>query len=825
MIEGNSAGSGGGIYCYSKSSPEITNCTIERNSATISRYGGGGIYSDYDSSPTIMNCLITENTADRGGGIRFNSSSPTVMNCTITGNWGYYAAGGIYCYDTTPIISNCTISGNTTSHTNGGGIYCSISSPSITNCILWNDIPDEIFVSSGSPSVQYSDIQGGWEGEWNIDTDPLFVDPANDDLHLSILSPCIDMGTDVGVYNDIDGDPRPIGYGFDMGSDEVWLEIPVISIFPDYFDLITKFGEEVEDDTLSVFNAGTENLVFSAFSDEEPWLILTGDLGGVLTPGDSANVILQFDTADLEVGEYEETITITSNDSLRPSIDVPVNLFVYSLGPVISIFPDYFDLIAKLGEDMEDETLSVFNSGTEDLVFSVFSDDEQWLILGGDLEGALAPGDSATVVLQFDIADLEAGEFEDTITVTSNDSLQPSIDIPVNLLVFSPGVIHVPEDFSDIQSAIDAAIYGDTVLVADGTYSGSGNKNLNFKGYAITVLSENGSEMTIINCENDGRGFYFSSGEGVDSGLEGFTIKKGYASEGGGIYCYAYSSPIIKNSVIAGNMTSYYGGGIYCRWSSGPTITNCMIALNNAKDSGGGIRCYDGSSPAITNCTITGNTSRDAGGIWSSTSSPVISNCILWDDSPEEIYGSPSVTYSNVQGGFGGTGNIDLDPLFADPSDYNYYLTVLSPCVDAGTDSGVYDDLDGDARPFGDGFDMGADEYLPSGGLEVFLTNNPISVAQGSVLSFTAGALNSGSEDLSFDEVQLYISGPSWTWRRIIFYHGLPIVVTASDQVSTIVSVDVEEDDPLGWYTLTTEIYLDGEKLSSAAFYVEVVDE
>ena len=98
------------------------------------------------------------------------------------------------------------------------------------------------------------------------------------------------------------------------------------------------------------------------------------------------------------------------------------------------------------------------------------------------------------------------------------------------------GIISVdddgPADFATIQAAIDDADDGDTVLVADGTYTGNGNRDIDFHGKGITVKSQNGPENCIIDCngtESDGhRGVYFHSEEDCDSALIGFTISNGY---------------------------------------------------------------------------------------------------------------------------------------------------------------------------------------------------------------------------------------------------------------------------------------------------------
>ncbi len=221
-ISGNTTGSGttdsGGIGCM-RSSPHIINCTISSNTSTNS---AGGIGCYWNSSPTITNCIIADNTTGYwGGGINcYESSSPIITNCIIAGN-AANRGGGIRCYSSSPIITNCTFSGNSAG-SRGGGMFNDSSSPTLTNCILWGDTPEEIY--SGTPVVTYSDVQGGWPGEGNIDIDPMFVEAANGDYHLQASSPCIETGNNSavpeGVIEDLEGNPRII-YGIvDLGAIE-----------------------------------------------------------------------------------------------------------------------------------------------------------------------------------------------------------------------------------------------------------------------------------------------------------------------------------------------------------------------------------------------------------------------------------------------------------------------------------------------------------------------------------------------------------------------------------------------------------------------------
>lgn len=198
-------------------------------------------------------------------------------------------------------------------------------------------------------------------------------------------------------------------------------------------------------------------------------------------------------------------------------------------------------------------------------------------------------------------------------------------------------VIFVPGDYLTIQEGIDAASDGDIVLVADGTYKGTGNKNLDFGGKAITVTSENGAENCIIDCESEGRGFCFYKRESSDSILDGFTIKNGWSDKGGGISC-TNSSPTIRNNIIIANF-ALDGGGIYCGNGSNAIISSNIISSNTADYWGGGISTPF-SSPIITGNLIIGNVAAlqggggQGGGIAAyGSSSPIISNNVIAQNS------------------------------------------------------------------------------------------------------------------------------------------------------------------------------------------------
>ncbi len=282
------------------------------------------------------------------------------------------------------------------------------------------------------------------------------------------------------------------------------------------------------------------------------------------------------------------------------------------------------------------------------------------------------------------------------------------------ILVFAIGAhadtIWVPDDYGAIQEAILYASKHDTVIVRPGTYV----ENINFLGKAITVKSDQGPDLTVIDGNWNGMPVVaFKNGEGPNSVIEGFYITNGYghlAGHGGGISCSS-SSPRIINNIISENRVGV-GGGICC-YDSSAMIINNTISHNIGTNTSGGIYLNSCSIDIINN-TIYNNGANFGGAIGISNNSNInIVNSIFWDNKANygkeiNMGGSPNpstlnISYSNIKGGKSsirvilgctlnwGSGMIDSDPLFFDPVNSDFHLQqdpcqpgIINPCVDSG---------------------------------------------------------------------------------------------------------------------------------------------
>jgi parallel beta-helix repeat protein len=205
------------------------------------------------------------------------------------------------------------------------------------------------------------------------------------------------------------------------------------------------------------------------------------------------------------------------------------------------------------------------------------------------------------------------------------------------------GILEVPSEFLTIQSAIDASSNGDEVLVAPGTYTGSGNSVINPGGKAITIRATGTAEETIIDGEQSRQVVRFESDEGPDTVVDGFTITGGFTVGGSGAGVYCLSSPTITDCTITNNVSHNHGGGILIAGSSSsPMITGCTIMNNLAAGTdygtGGGILTGNGSSPTLMNCTIRDNAAGQRGGGIDNGSNLTITNCIIQNNTA--MYGA-----------------------------------------------------------------------------------------------------------------------------------------------------------------------------------------
>jgi parallel beta-helix repeat protein len=254
------------------------------------------------------------------------------------------------------------------------------------------------------------------------------------------------------------------------------------------------------------------------------------------------------------------------------------------------------------------------------------------------------------------------------------------------------------------------------------------------------LATRNGGSPTVTNCTfsgntavGDGGGMYNSE---CSLTVDNCTFTGNAASDdGGGMSNFDEVDALVTSCAFIGNSAVADGGGLYHGYHSAAAVTGCTFTGNTAPD-GGGMFIYNNIDATVTNSTFSGNTATFGGGTFSyygsltltnctfsgnsssygpafSFDSPdqqfpsdlVMTNCILWDGTNgiwNKDGSTLTISYTNVQGGWRGPGNIDADPLFVDPDNGDYHLSPGSPCIDAGDNTavpeGIRRDLDGNPR-------------------------------------------------------------------------------------------------------------------------------
>ena len=272
--------------------------------------------------------------------------------------------------------------------------------------------------------------------------------------------------------------------------------------------------------------------------------------------------------------------------------------------------------------------------------------------------------------------------------------------------------IRVPQDQATITAGIAAASPGDTVAVSPGTYN---EYNIPITK-PVTVTSVGNATNTIVDMQHNGRGFLITNSASTAVNLLGLTIQNAtipYYS-GGGAVLIVSGKCRISGCIIQGTSgAADYSGGPISNWSTNiddVLLDNCVVrnnfAANGCAISGcAAYRCliYNnsaGNNPMAlsgchaTNCTVYNNTGGFLGNSWTAggLAGGIAVNCIFWGNSGHngqqiDPGSSATVTYSTVQGGFTGTGNLNADPLFVNAGNGDFHLQTNSPAANAGDPS------------------------------------------------------------------------------------------------------------------------------------------
>jgi len=747
---------GGGIYFCYDCGYTLANCTIIRNKA---EFRGGGMYSEgYGGcSSTIINCRFISNKSDNsGGGLCLTAESlPYITGCLFAGNSARWA-GAISIPEGYPRIRNCTFSGNTASDQCGGIIGCV---PLLRNCILWANTDssgntESAQIQPGEFShIDYCCIQG-WsgsiDGTGNIGANPYFANSNNGDYHLLKCSPCINAG-DPGYIaepneTDLDGWPRVVGGRIDMGAYE--FQVPRILY--------------VDDDATGANNGSS-------------WV--------------DAYKFLQDAIADASASGKPTEIRVAAG-TYRPDQGV---------GQTSGDRNATFQLLNGVAIKGGYAGAGTPNPGVRDIRLYK-------TVLSGDLDGSMGeltketffdvmvPRYSSTtasyhVVLAYKVDSLAV---LDGFTITGGVANGLDWDPITGIGTYDGGGIYCK---LASPTVIDCIIRGNCVVFHAGGPGPMGGGMYNEEG-----------NPTLIRCT-----FELNAADDYDSD----SWAAGLMNHLGNIRLtdcvFAYNRTVnwgggmanVGNAVLercrfVGNFARLYGGAIYN--SRGLlTMSNCLLEQNSSQwyPSGGIInygRCE------VTNCTFVRNSNYAL--VHSSGHQGdyiMVQNSIFWDGGQEIADTSGTidvqVSYSDVQGGWPGQGNLNANPLFVDPNAGNYRLLPNSPCIDDGNNAAippsVTTDLDGRPRIIAGTVDMGAYEFY------MLCVDDDAPADPGPGNPQISDPLEIGSEAHPFDSIQeaidraqngysvvvrpgSYLSSDQWTYDELRFC-GKNIMLTSTD--------------------------------------------
>ncbi|KPL19245.1 MAG: hypothetical protein AMJ93_13260, partial [Anaerolineae bacterium SM23_84] len=761
----NTADRGGGLSVWWLSNPTLVGNTVTANTAD---HDGGGLFLEDGSDATLGGNTISSNAAGRNGGGLFlgrwlyRGSDAVLDNNFITDNSASSGHGsGLYVHSSSPQLQHNTVARN---HGSGGeGLYVTSSEdpsqPQLHNTILVGHIVG-ITVTAGNTATLEATLWGtgtwangtDWGGDGTVVTgtinvwgDPAFVNPDAGDYHIAPSSAAVDAGVYSLLNDDVDGQPRPMAFGPDIGADEYpapGLRLNKRASLPlsqdvrnpgqtvTYTLVVTGVGAGPVDSVILTDALPPEQRVVASVTSTGDCVTDTTQVActlGALNVGDSARI----------------TLTAQVTTTLPPTLPRRMRNSVWVTGNQASNFA-YADVYLH------------------DCHIRLNDDPDEWDDIQAAVDASTQPTDVVKVAgLCADINtrgdERQVLYLSKTVTIRGGYSYSPAnwttpdpVATPTTLHARGRGrVIYITGDINPTVEGLritggDAHGLGGYVHPIWGTYDCGGGV------YIIHTTAIISNNWVFGNTAGRGGGLYLQWGNAT---LNGNTITANTAWGGGG-GLFLWDSATLNGNAFTAN-TAYNGGGLYLLWSKGATLDSNIIAANTADHHGGGLYLEisdatlinnvvadnransassglhsAGSSPRLLHTTIAGNSGGDGSGLRATSgywhpywyySSVALSNTILvshavgiavtagntatleatlWYDNGADWGGEGTINH---------TGNHDGNPVFVAPGAGDYHIGPGSAAINRGITTTVNTDIDGDSRT--DGYpDIGADE-------------------------------------------------------------------------------------------------------------------
>ena len=528
----NQAYEGGGIYCTNHARVIVERCLINKNSASLSektwrRNEGGGIYSDH-TELIIKDCIISDNqaygtnknTTGYGGGIFIYSGSGSFMNCLFTGNLAWTdnadtkigCGGGLYAQQNNVDIKSCTFAHNTARPEGQGGGFYSTGSSTILNSIFWGNTgsASDSQIYNPSANVSYSDIQGGWSGEDNINANPCFASDPMREYCLSqtsagqiLQSPCVDKGSDtaenlgMNFFTTCTNGAYDIGI-VDMGYHYVdTANAPFLGILPGRLDFEWNDKENSASQTITITNLGKGPLNWTVTTDID-WVSIDTTSGTCANYNDAETITVDVNLAGLDVNTYSGIIEIS--DMYAINNPQKINVQINAVGPLIELSQYAFYVNATQASDnLTDQFLSISNIGNGELHWQI-SDPCDWLIVEPDSGSTTDEIDDVNIIIN--TSGLTTGTYTCELTVTAEDAKNSPQTAEVLLDLVGP-VIQLSQDYFSFETQQDGKNPPSQKLMIQNAGGGVLNWNVKEQCKWLNIEPESGSTAGDVNVAVD----------------------------------------------------------------------------------------------------------------------------------------------------------------------------------------------------------------------------------------------------------------------------------------------------------------------------------